>query len=63
MIDPEQCVLTLDELCESLKIGKNTAYNLIKNKEIRAFKLGHSWRVPLAALIEYLNQPGPKAKT
>lgn len=33
-------LITIEELCEILVIGKNTAYRLLKAKEIPAFRIG-----------------------
>ncbi|MGO5444341.1 helix-turn-helix domain-containing protein [Faecalimonas sp. LCP19S3_D12] len=33
-------MISLDDLCEMLSIGKNTAYRLLKTNQIKAFKIG-----------------------
>ena len=50
----EQEILTIDELCETLLIGKNTAYHLLNSKEIAGFKIGTHWRIPRIAIKEYI---------
>ena len=47
-------LLTVDELCELLHIGKNSAYRLLENGEIRAMKSGRKWLVSKISVIEYL---------
>jgi excisionase family DNA binding protein len=49
-------ILTLDEMCEILNIGKNTAYRLLNNKEVNGFKIGHVWKIPKTFLKEYITQ-------
>lgn len=49
-------MITLDELCEILAIGKNTAYRLLKNQEIHAFKIGRIWKIPRKAVNDYVIQ-------
>ncbi|MCK5503868.1 MAG: helix-turn-helix domain-containing protein, partial [Thermodesulfovibrionia bacterium] len=38
-------ILTLEELQKYLKIGRNTAFDLLKNKKIKAKKVGRQWRI------------------
>ncbi len=48
-------VLSVDDLCNVLSIGKNSAYALIKSKEIASLRIGRNIRIPRSALLEYLN--------
>lgn len=56
MLNEYNDVLTVDEFCESLKIGKNIAYRLLNSGEIHAFRIGRSWKIPKAAVQEFLLQ-------
>ncbi|MCF2554359.1 helix-turn-helix domain-containing protein [Faecalicatena contorta] len=47
-------LVTLEELCEILAIGKNTAYDLLKNKEIEAFRIGRNWKIPRVSIEKYI---------
>lgn len=47
-------MITIDELCELLMIGKNTAYHLLKTKQINAFKIGRIWKIPQKSVFEYI---------
>ena len=47
-------MLTVDDVCEILTIGKNTAYHLLKTKQIPSFQIGRTWKIPKAALEEYI---------
>ena len=33
-------MVSIDDLCEMLSIGKNTAYHLLNTNQIHAFKIG-----------------------
>jgi len=44
--------LTVDELCELLKIGHNAAYALLKSGKLKAFRNGRVWRIPKQAIME-----------
>lgn len=47
-------LITIEELCEILSIGKNTAYRLLNTKEISAFRIGRIWKVPRASVSSYI---------
>lgn len=47
-------LLSLDELCEILFIGKNAAYKMLNEGEIKAFKAGRIWKIPKMAVEEYI---------
>lgn len=47
-------IVTIDELCEMLHIGKNVAYRLIKTGEIKSFRVGGSHKIPRHAIIEFI---------
>ncbi len=39
-------LITVDELCESLGCGYNTAYRLLKENKIPSFRIGRAWKIP-----------------
>ena len=45
-----QEIITIEEMCEILNIGKNTAYKLLKNKDIAAFRIGRHWKISKTAV-------------
>jgi len=47
-------MISLDDLCEMLLIGKNTAYRLLKTNQIKAFKIGRIWKIPRDAVSQYV---------
>lgn len=49
-------MISIDDLCEMLAIGKNTAYHLLKTNQIRAFKIGRIWKIPASAIDDYINR-------
>ena len=49
-------MVTIDELCEMLAIGRNTAYSLLKTGAVKAFKIGRIWKIPREAVSEYVLQ-------
>jgi len=49
-------VLNIDQLCSALGIGKNTAYQLIKNGDLKSIRIGKVHKIPKIWLIEYVLQ-------
>lgn len=47
-------MVSIDDLCEMLTIGKNTAYHLLKTNQIKAFKIGRIWKIPRESVSEYV---------
>mgnify|MGYP005778812467 CR=1 FL=1 len=47
-------LITVDELCDMLNIGKNTAYRLLNEKKIKAFRIGRSWKISRQSVIDYI---------
>lgn len=43
-------LLTVEELCQMLHIGKSTAMKLIREKKIKAIKPGRRWMIPNEAV-------------
>lgn len=52
----EELPLTLrvEDLMPILGIGRNTAYELVRSKQIYSVKIGRQLRIPKQALIDYL---------
>ena len=49
-------VVTVSELARMLKIGRNTAYELVRAGIIPCVRIGRQIRVPKQAVEDYLNQ-------
>ena len=48
----DEKILTIDELQDKLRIGRNQAYKLVAEKKIKAFR----WKITEAALNEYIRK-------
>ncbi len=57
----ENELLTIDGLCDKLFISPTTAYKLLKNGEIKGFKLG-TWKIPVKSVNEYIERMTGKCK-
>ena len=51
-------ILTLKEVQQILKIGKNKALMLVNSGELKAFKIGGTWRIAREDLIKFLMRCG-----
>ena len=52
----DEKILTIDELQDKLRIGRNQAYRLVAEKKIKAFRTGKRWKITEAALNEYIRK-------
>lgn len=56
MFEQYNDLLSVEELCEILMIGKNSAYTLLANGEIKAYRAGTRWKIPREAVSEYVKK-------
>ncbi len=47
-------ILTVNDVAEMLYIGKNTVYALLQSGDLKAFRIGKSWRVPRENLNQFI---------
>ena len=47
--------LRVEDLMPILGIGRNTAYELIRSRQIRSIRVGRQIRIPREALLEFLD--------
>lgn len=56
MLDHYGDVISTDEFCEIMMLGRNQAYKLLNSGCLRAFRIGRCWKIPKAAVIEFLQK-------
>lgn len=49
-------ILTLKEVCATLKIGKNTALRLLQCGDLEGFRVGVQWRVTKENLFTFIRR-------
>ena len=49
-------VLCVKQMAEILAISHNTAYELVRSRQIHNVRVGRSYRIPLDAVIDYLRK-------
>ncbi len=55
MFENYKDVLSVDEVCKALSMGKNTLYRLLKQGKIKAIKVGRKYFIPKICLIDFIN--------
>ena len=49
-------ILTAEEACEALRVGNNAMYELLSSGKLKGYRNGRNWRIPKAALKEFIVQ-------
>lgn len=49
-------VLSVCDVADTLAIGRNKAYGLVKSGKIRTLKIGNNYRIPRDAFIDFLRR-------
>lgn len=56
MLEQFSDMMTIDEVCEVLMIGRNRCYHLLGNGAIKGFRIGSVWKIPKEAVINYIRE-------
>ena len=56
MLETYDDLLTVEEACEALKMGKNALYGLLASGKLKAFRKGRVWRIPKQAVEEFIRR-------
>lgn len=56
MFEQADDLLSVEEACELLKIGRGAIYLLLADGRLKAFRNGRVWRIPKEAVIQYVCQ-------
>ena len=54
MLEQYTDVMTVDEVCETLRIGYNAMYDLLNSDVLGAFRNGRVWRIPKEAVKKFI---------
>lgn len=54
-------VLTVNDIAETLAIGRNKAYLFVKSGKIKALRIGNHFRIPRESFVEFLQQDNTPA--
>lgn len=48
-------ILSPEEAMNELQIGRNAIYKLLASGELKAFKVGHNWKIPRKSIDAYID--------
>ncbi len=54
MLNQYSDIMSVPDVAEVLSIGKNRVYELLENNAIKGFRIGRVWKIPKAAIQEYI---------
>ena len=56
MENTSETLMTIEELCEELLIGRNAAYKLLEDRKIKGFRIGRIWKIPRESINLYIKE-------
>jgi excisionase family DNA binding protein len=59
MLNELDTILLPDEVAQVLKISTGEVYRLLRNREISAYRVGKTWRIPKENLETYIKSKIP----
>lgn len=59
-VDDDVKLIRVDEAARALRIGRTRMYELLAKGELPSIRIGHSVRVPIRALAEWISQHSRK---
>ena len=48
-------VMSIEQMCEVLRISTKTGYRILREGKVQSMKVGRSYRIPKAHLLTYLS--------
>ena len=52
--DSMPLVINVDDLADTLGLGKNKAYELVNSGQLKALRIGNHFRIPREVFIDYI---------
>ena len=49
-------LVTVEELCYILHIGKNAAYKLLASGKLKCFRMSRTWKIPREGVDRYIRE-------
>ena len=56
MENTSETLMTIEDVCEELMVGRNAVYQLLDSKKLRGFRIGRIWKIPRTSIGEYINE-------
>ena len=51
-----ETLMTIEEVCSELMIGRNAAYKLLETNELKGFRIGRIWKIPRESIKAYIRE-------
>ena len=56
MFEQYEDVLDIEQVCDILKMSRNSVYALLKSKALKGYQEGRIWKIPKLAIILYIKK-------
>ena len=56
MENTSETLMTIEDVCEELMVGRNAVYQLLDSKKLKGFRIGRIWKIPRTSIGEYINE-------
>ena len=56
MENTSSTLMTLEDVCEELMVGRNAVYRLLSSGELKGFRIGRIWKIPRESLHEFIRE-------
>ena len=56
MENTSETLMTIEDVCEELMVGRNAVYQLLESRKLKGFRIGRIWKIPRASIAEYINE-------
>lgn len=50
----EHEILTVEEVCDTLRLGKTSVYELLRSGQLKSLRVGRKWMIPRWAIEDFL---------
>ena len=56
MENTSETLMTIEDVCEELMVGRNAVYQLLESRKLKGFRIGRIWKILRASIAEYINE-------
>ena len=56
MESTSETLLTIEDVCAELMVGRNAVYQLLESRKLKGFRIGRIWKIPRASIGEYISE-------
>lgn len=56
MENTSETLMTIEDVCEELMVGRNAVYQLLDSKKLKGFRIGRIWKIPRTSIGKYISE-------